>query len=264
MSANPTPPVALLTDFGTQDTYVAEMHAVLASLAPQVRVIDLTHAIDSQNILQGAVALGDAVEVFPRGTIFVAVVDPGVGSARRAVAAEIGDWRFVGPDNGLLTGVLQRWPLDRGVSLTNAQYFRSTVSRTFHGRDVFAPVAAHWATGVPLEQFGPPLDEPLQRLPWPKPVLLAGGVTGEVLAVDHFGNLLTNLSAELWADRTAVPRVSLAGRDIGPLVACYADRPGEPLALIGSHGRLEIAVDQGSAAAELGCGVGTAVTVVWS
>lgn len=268
MSANLAPPITLLTDFGMQDTYVAEMHGVIAGLAPNVRVIDLTHAILPQNIRQGALALADAVEAFPDGTIHVAVVDPGVGSRRRAVAAEIGRWRFVGPDNGLLSGVLRRWPRQRVVSLTNPQFFRAAVSRTFHGRDIFAPVAAHWAAGVALEAFGNPLETPLIQLDWPSPTRGDHCLTGQVLAIDHFGNLLTDLTVDLLS--TQVPSgaasvtVLVGEQCVGPIVGAYSERPGQLLALVGSHGRLEIAVESGSAAKQLQLGVGATVVVQWS
>ncbi|HUQ68079.1 MAG TPA: SAM-dependent chlorinase/fluorinase [Planctomycetaceae bacterium] len=295
-----TPLLTLLTDFGLQDTYVAQMHGVIAGIAPTARVIDLAHGIQPQNRLHAAVALVDAVEAFPDGTVHVVVVDPGVGSARRAIAAEIGPWRFVGPDNGVLTGVLDRWPLHRAVSLTKTRFFRPNVSRTFHGRDVFAPVAAQLATGVPMDELGEPFVDPLVRLDWPRPTMSARQITGQVLVVDRFGNLITNITADLLttlgatgeglrspvllatsepvpdtredtggskpaASGTRAPTVEVTAglHTIGPVVGCYAERPGQPLALIGSSGRLEIAVGNGSAAETLQLGVGAKVNVQW-
>jgi len=256
------PPITLLTDFGMQDTYVAQMHGVIAGLAPAVRVIDLTHAIEPQNVLHASVALTDAVEAFPDNTLHVVVVDPGVGSERRAIAAEIGCWRFVGPDNGVFTGVLGRWPLGRAVSLTNPQVFRSKVSRTFHGRDIFAPVAAHWAKGTALEDLGEPITEPLIRLKWPQPAISSGQIDGEVLIVDRFGNLTTNITVEqIPTDKPS--DVTIGPHAVGPIWSCYADAPGQLLALIGSSGRLEVAIGDGSAARTLQLGVGAKVCVRW-
>lgn len=256
------PSITLLTDFGLQDTYVGQMKGVIAGIAPAVNVIDLTHAIRPQHILHGAVALVDAVEAFPAGTIHIAIVDPGVGSDRRGIAAEIGPWRFVGPDNGLFTGVLERWPLHRAISLTNPQSFRPTVSHTFHGRDVFAPVAAHWATGRSMEEFGDAITEPLIRLDWPRPVIAANRMIGQVLMIDHYGNLITNILADQLPALTAV-RIKAGGQIIGPVSRCYAEHVGEPLALIGSSGRLEIAVGDGSAAERLQLGIGDSIEVTW-
>lgn len=261
-SMSATPVLTLLTDFGLQDTYVAQMHGVIAGIAPAARVIDLTHAIEPQNVMQGAVALVDAVAAFPDGTFHVVIVDPGVGSDRRAIAAEIGPWRFVGPDNGVFTGVLDRWPLHRAVSLTNPQFFRPEVSRTFHGRDIFVPVAAHWANGTPLESFGELVTDPLKRIDWPRPTVSPGQIEGEVMVVDHFGNLITNIQAmHLPAGQTV--EVQTQPFIIGPIVDCYADQPGRLMALIGSSGRLEIARGNHSAAQTLQLGVGAKVRVNW-
>jgi len=257
-----TPLLTLLTDFGLQDTYVAQMHGVIAGIAPTARVIDLAHGIQPQNRLHAAVALVDAVEAFPDGTVHVVVVDPGVGSSRRAIAAEIGRWRFVGPDNGVFTDVLDRWPLHRAVTLTNPQFHRPGVSRTFHGRDVFSPVAAHWVNGVSIDEFGPPVADPLVQLDWPRPTLSTGHITGQILMVDRFGNLITNITADLLTASQAA-EVTAGSQRIGAIVGCYAERPGQALALIGSSGRLEIAVGNGSAAETLQLGVGAKVSVRW-
>lgn len=267
--------IALLTDFGVRDTYVGQMHAVLATLAPTARVIDLTHAIAPQNVTQGAVVLADAVEAFPPQTIFLAVVDPGVGSDRRAIAAEIGPWRCVGPDNGLFSGLLERWPLVRAVALENAAYRRSHVSATFHGRDLFAPAAAALANGVSLEELGPSLALPLVMLPMARSERTdtpAGpALTGKILWADHYGNLLTSITA---ADLCSVRGedagvVSVWGADVEhsaiPIVRCYADAlPGTLIALLGSSGRLELARVDGSAAELFGRDLLTDLRVRWS
>ncbi len=255
--------IALLTDFGVSDTYVGQMHAVLATGAPTARLIDLTHAIVPQNVVQGACVLADAVEAFPPQTIFLAVVDPGVGSDRRAIAAEIGPWRCVGPDNGLFSGMLERWPLIQAVTLENHAYRRAHVSATFHGRDLFAPAAAALAQGVSLEDLGPPLASPLVTLPTVRAVQMktpAGpSLTGTILWTDHFGNLITSITtADLHAlggDGLGHVESSCDGQLTRrvPVVGCYAEAlPGTLVALFGSSGRLELAVVGGSAEEMIG------------
>lgn len=237
--------VTLLTDFGLSDSYVGQMRVAMLSIAPQLSLVDLTHAIEPQNILHGACVLEDAVEVCPAGTIHVVIIDPGVGSARRPIAAEIGDWIFVAPDNGVLTAVLDRWPCQRVVTLSNARYRRSIQSATFHGRDLFGPAAAYLAMGTPLTELGPILSDPLQRITLPQPQSCQEGVAGEVLWSDHYGNLVTNLR------RTHIRRQDCIRWETGQtmrLVTCYAEgAAGEIVALFGSSGRLEIAQCRGSA-----------------
>ncbi|MBI1348086.1 hypothetical protein GC163_17570 [bacterium] len=252
--------ITLLTDFGHRDTYVGEMHAVIAGIAPQARVIDLTHDVSPQNVLQGAILLANAVDACPAGTIHVAVVDPGVGSSRAAIAVQAGDRTFIAPDNGLLTVVLQKFPQQSAVELTNPAYHRQQMSATFHGRDLFSPVAAHLANGVSLAALGPPITLPLVTLPIPEPQQTSNGLRGEVLWVDHFGNLITNLPSSHIGDNVA----SVHWRDAAaiPLVRCYADADvGTLLALIGSSSRLEVAVRNGSAADVLQGRVGDPVVV---
>jgi len=251
--------ISLLTDFGLRDTYVGEMHAVIAGLAPQARIIDLTHDVAPQNVMHGALLLANAVESCPAGTIHVAVVDPGVGSRRAAIAVRAGDWIFIAPDNGLLTRVLQRYPPMAAVELTNTAYHRSRVSTTFHGRDLFCPVAAHLANGVAWEVLGPALTRPLVQLTIPVPQSVGSTLQGEVLWIDHFGNLITNL------DVTQLPEefstVRLCNDQRVPRVRCYADvAVGQPLAVVGSSGQLEIAVRNGSAARVLHAAVGDRIT----
>lgn len=252
------PCISLLTDFGQQDSYVGQMKGVIASINPDAIVIDLSHSIAPQQVAQAAIMLADSVDSFPPGTIHVVVVDPGVGSARRAVAAEVGQQRFVCPDNGLLTLVLRHAEARRIVQLDQARWWRANVSSTFHGRDVFAPVAAAWSLGHDLMEFGPLHDQPLISLPLPECSVESPGdlekstVHGEVLAVDHFGNLITNIR------RSAIPReakgfqVEIGSSCLNGIVQCYADRPtGDTVALFGSSGRLEIAIVNGSAARQM-------------
>lgn len=260
-----TPPcISLLTDFGLKDPYVGQMKGVIAAINPAAIVIDLTHAIPAQQVSLAAVALDDSIDAFPAGTIHVAVVDPGVGTARRPIAAEIGGHRFVGPDNGLLTLVLRRVTLHRAVHLNEPRWWRPGVSHTFHGRDVFAPVAAAWSLGHDLSEFGSAITGSLQELPVAALHVESGCVRGQVASIDHFGNLITDIP------RSAIPGtggigVEIAGQSLRGLQRCYADRPaGECVALIGSSGRLEIAVVNGDAARRLGADVGEDVTVRWS
>jgi len=256
--------ISLLTDFGLQDTFVGQMRGVIAGINPDACVIDLTHEIQPQQVMQGALALADAIDAFPPGTIHVAVVDPGVGSSRRAIAAEIGQQKFVCPDNGLLTFVLQRAPLRRAVELNEPRWWNAVVSKTFHGRDVFAPVAAAWSLGRALEEFGTVLASPLAELAIPVVRLGQCEIVGEVLAVDRFGNLITNVERRLVPDDSFQVEISVAGQCLRDLQTCFADRPaGECLALVGSTGRVEIAVVNGNAARQLHAGIGDEVVVRW-
>src|SRR2546422_1981680 len=188
------PVIAMLTDFGTRDHYAGTMKGVALGICPDATLVDITHEIPAHDVLGGALELAAAYKYFPAGTVFVAVVDPGVGSSRRGIAAEAGDSRFVAPDNGLLTLVFRETPPKRVVELSERRYARPTVSRTFEGRDRFAPAAAWLAKGVDLGALGRSAGS-LHRLEVPKPTVEAGSgtVLGEVLRVDRFGNLITNI-----------------------------------------------------------------------
>lgn len=255
--------VTLLTDFGQVDTYVGVLKGVLLSLNPELQIVDLTHTIPPQAIALASFHLAQAWPYFPADTIHVAVVDPGVGSPRRAIAAQLPNGWFVGPDNGLLTHVLeQAWP-QQVVELTNPAYGHPAGrSATFHGRDVFAPVAAHLSLGVPLSHFGRPLDEStLCRLPLTGYESIRNGWRGTVQQVDHFGNLVTTLPGTLLAQWPSNQSWGLwaAGRRI-PLGLTYSSVPPQALvAVIGSHGYWEIACAQGHAQAVLQLGIGAPV-----
>ena len=251
--------VTLTTDFGLRDPYVAEMKGVMLGLAPDVRLIDVTHDIDAHDVVGAALALEAVVPFFPPGTIHLAVVDPGVGTARRGLVVAAGNSTFVAPDNGLLTPVFARgvW---RAFALMTAELRLPRVSRTFHGRDVFAPAAAHLARGVSPEQFGPAVTDPV-RLPWPTAQAADGAVAGAVVHVDRFGNLITSIPADAVERVGPAASVHIAGKRL-PLVDTYADLPrGAAGALIGPNHRLEVAVREGSAAAMLKAGRGTPVSV---
>jgi S-adenosyl-L-methionine hydrolase (adenosine-forming) len=257
------PVITLLTDFGTQDAYVGSMKGVILGLNPEVALVDLTHDLPPQDVMAGALVLAAAAPFFPAGAIHLAVVDPGVGGSRRALAARCRGQFWVGPDNGLFHLVFKASPDVRIVSLEHAGYFRPTVSATFHGRDIFAPVAAHLSLGVEMSRFGPAVTDPVS-LDIPEPAFGPEEIRGEIVYVDRFGNLVSNLAAldlKEW----------LGGRkfclQVGPLrlqdlARTYTDAaPGEFLALQGSHGHLEIACAMDSAARRLGAGLGLAVKI---
>ena len=245
--------VALLTDFGTRDHYVGVMKGVVLGVCPKATLVDITHEIAPQDIVSGAVELAAAYPYFPPGTVFLVVVDPGVGSTRRGMAAECGGYRFVGPDNGVMSGAFSTGGDLRCVELRDTQYALPTMSRTFEGRDRFAPAAGWLARGTDLEAFGPRILDPVV-LELPRPALVASGIEGEVVRVDRFGNLITNIDREtLEALPSRDVEVHIGGRRITCLVATYADAiPGEVCALFSSSGYIEIALNGGSAAAMLG------------
>ncbi len=257
------PVIALLTDFGLQDTYVGVMKGVILGIAPDVRVVDLTHGIPPQDVRAAAYNLFVSYRYFPAGTLFCCVVDPGVGSERRAVAVRAGAYTFVAPDNGLLTPVLEREPVEMAVVLENAAYHLPNVSATFHGRDIFAPVAAHLAQGVTLETLGPPVTpEELVRLSWPQPRRTPDGWEASIVYADRFGNLITNLPGE-WLDPPLVQwQVEVGPVTIAGVRRTFADVGlGEPVAYVGSSGYLELAVRQGDARRQWGVGPGLVVRV---
>jgi S-adenosylmethionine hydrolase len=288
--------ITLTTDFGLADGYVGTMQGVILGICPAARIVDLSHAVGAQDVAGGAFVLYRAVPYFPPGTVHVAVVDPGVGSARRAILLVTADALFVGPDNGLFTYVLREavaqaagWTGHDGVpapwdpsfdlaatfqttdparlpqayALENPAYWRPARSATFHGRDVFAPVAAHLAAGADPATAGPsiPLDH-LARLPDVTPTMTPTTIQGRIIAVDHFGNAISNIAAGLLATLGPPATIWISagpyqGQGVAPTYAGVA--PGTPLALINSAGLLEIAVREGHAAGQLGIGVGTPV-----
>jgi S-adenosyl-L-methionine hydrolase (adenosine-forming) len=257
------PIITLLTDFGSQDSYVGIMKGVMLSLNPEAVLVDLVHEVPPQDTISGAFLLAEAAPYFPPGTIHLAVVDPGVGTLRRALAAKARDQFWVGPDNGLFHLVFQEGPPPDLVCLENPAYFRESVSRTFQGRDIFAPVAAHLSLGTPLEAFGPPLTDPIS-FPWPQPEFSPSAVRGEIVHIDGFGNLVTNIrGGELLNWLAERPHVVILGSlTIPGLTRTYGEAAaGEFLALVGSHGYLEIACAQGNAARRLTVGRGRAVSV---
>jgi hypothetical protein len=256
--------VTLLTDFGLDEPYVGMVKGAILAVNPLARLVDLTHAIPPQDVRRAALALEEAYPFFPAGTVHLAVVDPGVGTARRALAVRAAGHCFVGPDNGLLGFLLDR-PGAEVVSLTVARFHRTPVSRTFHARDVFGPVAAHCSLGVPLGELGPRIRDPARLPPRSRPTG-RGGVTGVVVLADRFGNLVTDLPAAALPDVPERCRVELGGVRIDGLVGTYGEVPRGALgALIGSAGRLEVFVREGSARDRLGLRPGAPVRLgSWS
>jgi S-adenosylmethionine hydrolase len=256
--------VTLTTDFGTRDAYVAEMKGVILEIATAVgrpvHLVDVTHDVAAHDVTEGALTLDAAAPFFPAGSIHLAVVDPGVGTARRGLVVQTARAVLVGPDNGLFTPFLDAAATWQAYELRAAEYRLASVSRTFHGRDVFAPAAAYLATGVVPERFGPRVLDPV-RLSWPTVRAMAGAIAGSVLHVDRFGNLVTSIRAATLEELGEAIRIRLAGRLL-PLVGTYGDLdPGQAGALVGSSGRLEVAVREGSAAARFKARRGTPVVV---
>jgi len=238
------------------------MKGVIAWIAPKARVVDLTHDLSPGDIRGGAFALEASCRFFPKGTVHLAVVDPGVGSRRKAIAVQTSNGVFVGPDNGVLSWALTKEKIAAIHALENEDYFLKPVSRTFHGRDVFGPVAAHLSRGVPIKKFGPALKD-FVRLDWPKPRRQRRGIEGEVVYIDHFGNAITNLrSGLLLGSHWASCEVYAKRRRVCPLRTFYQGvAPKTPIAHAGSSGFLEIAVNGGSAEKLLGVRIGTRVVL---
>ena len=248
------PVITLLTDFGTADYYVGAMKGVILSVCPDAQVIDITHEIAPWQIAQGGAVLAQAWSCFPTGTIHVAVVDPGVGSSRQPLLAETGGHFFVAPDNGILTQVFEATTPESVRAITATQYFRHPVSSTFHGRDIFAPVAAHLASGVAPEQFGG-LYPGFTRLPLSKPIQIDHRTwLGEVLWLDHYGNVVTCFDAERfgWVAQQAF-QLQLGGETVRQYEQYYGAMEGaEAYVVSGSTGYLEVSVNQQDAAKYLG------------
>lgn len=231
--------ISLTTDFGTGDSYVGTMKGVILSINPRATVVDITHGISPQNILKGTFLLSQAYPYFPEGTIHCVVVDPGVGGNRRPILIETDRYLFVGPDNGVFTCVLERERVRRIIHITRKEYFLKKVSKTFHGRDVFAPVAAHLSLGINPENMGEPIDNPA-RISIPRPVKGDRGITGEVLYIDSFGNCITNISEDEIKDFKDL-MIRVKGCIVRGLSETYEEgERGVPIALIGSTSLLEI------------------------
>jgi len=287
ISLTPRPVVALLTDFGVSDGYIGVMKGVIAGITPEVHIIDITHDIAPQHILSGAWILASVYRYFPgreggdqpgepaqrpsSGTVFVCVVDPGVGSARGAIALHAGNWFFVGPDNGLFSYVLAEQPVHAACMLSNPAYHLSQVSATFHGRDIFAPAGAHLAGGIALSELGTPIDPAtLQRIDLPQPTPRPGAIDGSIVHIDHFGNLISNIPLTMIPELFNFPQVRAtfpnSGGEVSNRKRFFAEEPdnGQPFLYIDSSGSIGIAVRNGNAAQALNIGVGMPITLVIS
>ena len=262
--------ITLMTDFGIKDGNVGVMKGVIWGICPTAQISDLSHVVQAQNIREAGYILARSVPYFPKGSIHVVVVDPGVGTERRPMAAQIGDWFYVGPDNGTITVWLERANQDgwrtKFVELNRAQYWLQSVSHVFHGRDIFSPIAAHLANGVSLSELGTSFNKPV-LLGLPRPEKMEHGWRGEVIHIDHFGNVSTNIRFENLGDAMKEKEnitVRLNGIEINGMVNTFGERPvGELVALIGSTGNLGIAVVNGNAQQRLGTKVGDSVEVVY-
>ena len=254
--------VTLLSDFGQQDVYVGVMKGVIAQVNPALVVVDLAHQIPPQNIAAASFSLLSAYAHFPQGTVHIAVVDPGVGSQRRAIAIQTAAGFLVGPDNGIFTGVLSQSPAIAAVEATNSQYwYTPQPSSTFHGRDIFAAIGAHLASGVALEKLGSAIaPEDLIQLPTPTWQQTDSGISGTIQEIDHFGNLITTIPGTCVTGKSWF--VEICGLSV-PGGQTYSDSlPGKLIGLVGSHGWIEIAVNAGNAKAYLQQNQGDPVRVV--
>jgi S-adenosylmethionine hydrolase len=254
------PIITLTTDFGLSDGYVGTMQGVILSIVPKATLVDLSHQVPAQGIRAGAFVLYQAVPFFPPDTIHLVVVDPGVGSQRRAVAIRTSQGAFVAPDNGVLSYVLAATDEYEAVSLTNPAYQMPQISTTFHGRDIFSPAAAHLANGIPMSELGPRAIN-LVRLPMSTPEFSPdGGLAAHVMHVDHFGNLILDVTADALEEEITL---ELAGQRIEGMSRTFADvAPGELVAYVGSsRDHVEIAVRDGDAAQELGVSIGDQVLI---
>lgn len=263
------PIITLTTDFGTADPYVGMMKGAVLGINPRASIVDLCHSIGPQAIQQGAFIIGAAFSYFPADTIHVVVVDPGVGTDRKAILLLTPAGRFLAPDNGVLSYVLARYaagdaanealpPLCKAYVLDKSAYWRNPISTTFHGRDIFAPVAAHLSLGVPPEEMGTPVSS-VTRLAIPRPAWDGDILEGYVVHIDRFGNLITDIPEGLLAGHRGLT-VEVAGRVIKSLSASYAEGAGL-LAIIGSLGYLEVSVTGGNAASTLGARIGDRISV---
>lgn len=262
--------ISLTTDFGIRDGYVGVMKAVIYGIAPDVKIIDISHMVSPQAVLQGGMTAIGHIRYFPENSIHVIVVDPGVGTARRPMAGKIGTQFFVAPDNGLLTPMIEQAkdhsrPMEF-VHLDKPEYWLDKISHTFHARDIFAPVAAHLAKGVPLIKLGTSIDDPVV-LTLPRPLIAQDHVVGEVIRIDHYGNLATNIhQADLThLDQSGSIEVKIAGQSIRGLTRTFGEgKPGSLIALLDEDRSLGISVTNGNAAELLRASVGEKIEVRYS
>jgi S-adenosylmethionine hydrolase len=257
--------ITLTTDFGYTDPFVGIMKGVICGINPQARIVDLSHGIPAQDIMGAALVLRHSAQYFPHGTIHVAVVDPSVGSARRPLVVESGENYFVGPDNGIFSLAMVEKRPKRIIHLSNPNYHLQPTSATFHGRDIFAPVAAYLSLGIAPEAFGETTDD-FVSLQWPGISKTETAIAGEIVYIDAFGNLFTNIRVDDLKALSGHPlRVVMRDLSILGLATSYASvKQGNYLALVNSWGLLEIAVGKGSAQKRSGATIGDKVQVTWS
>jgi S-adenosylmethionine hydrolase len=261
------PVITLTTDFGTNDHYVGAMKGVIVDIVPDAQIVDITHAVQAYDVLDGALTIAQAYSYFPNGTIHMVIVDPGVGTARRPILASSDGFHFVAPDNGVLSMVYAREERIHVRHITSDHYFRQPVSTTFHGRDIFAPVAAYLAKQVDSHKFGDEIEDFVKfSAPKPKP---AGEnkIRGVVLKIDRFGNLVTNVTPAdvpaLFAAKTGAFKIVVGTREITDIRTAYAEgTPGEVFGILGSMGYLEIVANRAAAAQITGAGKGSEVSIV--
>jgi S-adenosylmethionine hydrolase len=252
--------ITLTTDFGDKDGYVGAVKGVLLKINPQIKIVDITHDISPFNILEGTLILNSFYQFFPRGTIHLVVVDPGVGGKRKGILIQTDNYFFVGPDNGIFSLILENEKIREIIGITNSEYFLQKPSSTFHARDIFAPVSAYLSLGVKPQEFGS-LSRECYKLKLPQPKFRENRLKGEIIYVDRFGNLISNIRSELLPDEKRI-QVKIGQRRIKGLSRFYAERKeGELIALIGSSNFLEIAVNQGNAQRLLKAKTGDKITV---
>ncbi|MGD6852644.1 MAG: SAM hydrolase/SAM-dependent halogenase family protein [Candidatus Bathyarchaeia archaeon] len=253
--------ITLTTDFGLKDPYVAEMKGAIYTINPQAKIVDITHEVDKFNVRMGAFVLASAAPYFPEGTVHVAVVDPGVGTARRAIVVQTKSSCFVGPDNGVLMLAAKKQGIQHIYELANPKFRLPQVSSTFHGRDIFAPAAAHLEMGVQPAEFGPEISEAVTQS-FGQVQHQNGCLVGKVLHIDGFGNVITNIHPDELPPISSL-KVKLADNHLeAPVAKAYGEtEPQQPIALVGSHGFLEVALNQGSAKERYGVKIGDRVEV---
>lgn len=261
--------ITLLTDFGLNDEYVGSIKGVILSINPSAVIIDITHNIDPHDIIQAAFAIKSSYKFFPEGTVHVVIVDPGVGGSRAIIALEIAGHIFLAPDNGILTLLVEEGNIAELIRIDNKKFFLKSVSRTFHGRDIFAPVSAHISSGIKINNIGTPINKnELVKLSIPKPGISdKGELVGAIVSIDHFGNLITNIDSNCLEnfcgpDAVKKPEIKIGNSKINGLSESYENSaPNSPLIIIGSRGYLEIAINCGSAKSYFKAEKGNTITV---
>jgi S-adenosylmethionine hydrolase len=260
------PIITLTTDFGINDHFVGTMKGVILNIVPEAAIVDISHAVQAFDVLDGALTISQAYSYFPNGTVHLVVVDPGVGSARRPIIASSDGYHFVAPDNGVLSLVYSREERIHVRQITSEHYFLNPISSTFHGRDIFAPVAAYLAKLVDTQKFGDEIEDYV-RFSAPKPKSVdQNRVRGVVLKVDRFGNLITNFTPQdvpaLFAAKPVPFKIAVGSREVTEIRSAYSEgAPGEVFGVLGSMGFLEIAANRAAAAQITGAGKGTDVTI---